>query len=98
MTDTIDKKRAHVLISGRVQGVFFRENTQRKAKKFKIGGWIKNLPDDRVEAVFEGDKKSVEKIVNWVKNGPILAKVKSVDIEWQEYRGEFTGFETRYEI
>ena len=93
-----DKIRAHILVSGRVQGVFFRENTQRKAKKLVINGWIKNLSDGKVEAVFEGDKKSVGKIVEWVKNGPILARVESIDIEWQEYLGEFTDFEIRYEI
>jgi len=93
-----DKVRAHILVSGRVQGVFFRENTQRKAKKLGINGWIKNLSDGKVEAVFEGDKKSVGKIIEWVKNGPILARVESIDIEWQEYFGEFTDFEIRYEI
>jgi len=90
--------RTHVLISGRAQGVFFRENTQRKAKKLRITGWIKNLSDGRVEAVFEGDKKPVEKIINWAKRGPILAKVESIDIEWQEYKNEFSDFEIRYEI
>jgi len=94
----VDKVRAHILVSGRVQGVFFRENTQRKAKKLGVNGWIKNLSDGKVEVVFEGDKKSIGKIVGWVKNGPILAKVESIDIERQEYLGEFTDFEIRYEI
>jgi acylphosphatase len=95
MTDNVG---AHILVSGRVRGVFFRENTQRKAKKLGINGWIKNLSGGKVEAVFEGDKKSVEKIVKWAKKGPILAKVENIDIEWQEYFGEFTAFEIRYEI
>jgi len=94
----IDKVRAHILVLGRVQGVFFRENTQRKAKKLGVNGWIKNLSDGKVEAVFEGDKKSVGKIISWAKRGPILARVEGIDIEWQEYIEEFTEFEIRYEI
>lgn len=94
----VDEIRARVLISGRVQGVFFREKTRSMAKKIGVTGWVKNLSDGRVEAVFEGSKKSVEKIVNWTKRGPILAKIEGIDIEWQEYKGEFVDFEIRYEI
>ena len=94
----VDEIRARVLISGRVQGVFFREKTRGMAKKIGVTGWVKNLSDGWVEAVFEGSKKSVEKIINWAKRGPILAKIESIDIEWQEYKGEFADFEIRYEI
>ena len=90
--------RVHLLISGRVQGVFFRDNMRRLAKKFKINGWVKNLFDGQVEAVLEGEKKSVEKVVNWAKRGPILAKVEKIEIDWQEYKDEFSDFEIRYEI
>jgi len=90
------KVRAHIFISGRVQGVFFRENTRQKAKELGVFGWVKNLPDGRVEAVFEGEKEKVEKMIEWSKKGPLIAKVNGIDIEWQEYKGEFENFEIKY--
>jgi len=93
----MDYVRAHIFVSGRVQGVFFRDSTKRKAKKLGIKGWVKNLPDGRVEAVFEGKKDKVEQIINWAKRGPIFAKVSNLDLEWQEYKGEFSDFEIVYD-
>jgi acylphosphatase len=93
----MDYVRAHIFVSGRVQGVFFRDSTKRKAKKLGIKGWVKNLPDGRVEAVFEGKKDRVEQIINWAKRGPIFAKVNNLDLEWQEYKGEFSDFEIVYD-
>ena len=94
----MDNIRAHIFISGRVQGIFFRQNTQKKAQKLGVTGWVKNLSDGRVEIVCEGEKEKVEEIVKWAKRGPILAKVNGLDVEWQEYRGEFNNFEIRYEL
>lgn len=91
-----NKIRAHLLISGRVQGVYFREKTKLKAREWDVSGWVRNLPNGMVEAVFEGDKDRVEKVIDWAKHGPFWAKVKNVDIEWQEYRGEFQKFEVKY--
>ncbi len=91
-----EKIRAHVIISGRVQGVYYRQNTVKQAQRFGLSGWIKNLNDGRVEAVFEGEKDVVEKIVNWAKKGPFFAKVSSVKVDWQEYIGEFNNFGIKY--
>ena len=85
-------KRAHVFISGRVQGVFFRYSANIQAKKWGITGWIKNLPDGRVEAISEGLDNDVEKILNWCYQGPEGAVVNNVKIDWQEYLGEFNTF------
>jgi len=88
--------RAHIFVSGRVQGVFFRENTRRKAKKLSLLGFVKNLPDGRVEAVFEGEKEKIMKMIEWAKKGPILARVENVEVIWEEPKGEFDDFEIRY--
>ena len=87
------KVRVHILISGRVQGVFFRDNTRKQAQKLGIFGWVRNLEDNRVEAVFEGKKEKLEKILEWAKKGPMFARVDNIDIQWQEYKNEFQNFE-----
>ena len=91
------KVRAHIFVSGFVQGVFFRSNTKAKAKEFGVLGWVRNLPDGRVEAVFEGEKEDVEKMIEWTRRGPVYSKVEDVEVEWEEYRGEFDDFEIRYD-
>lgn len=85
--------RAHVFISGRVQGVFFRSQTAYEAEKSNVNGWIRNLLDNRVEAVFEGEKANVERLIEFCKRGPPGARVTHVDLAWQNYSGEFTSFE-----
>ena len=85
-----------MIASGRVQGVFFRQNTFNKAKELGVFGWVKNLSDGRLEAVFEGEKKKVGEIVNWAKKGPVSAKVNDIKVKWQEYKGEFKGFKLKY--
>ncbi len=88
--------RAHVFISGRVQGVFFRSYTRKTAIELGIRGWVRNLRDGRVEAVFEGERDKVNKMISWCNKGPPPAKVTSVDLKWEEYKGEFDGFDVRY--
>jgi acylphosphatase len=90
------KTRAHVIISGKVQGVFFRSETRREAGKHNVTGWVRNLPDDRVEAVFEGEQENVEKLLEFCEKGPLGAKVAKTEITWKPYSGEFRGFEIRY--
>lgn len=90
--------RAHIFVSGKVQGVFFRENCRKLADKFKITGWVKNLKDGRVEAVFEGEEGKVKRMVKWAKRGPIWARVDNLEAVWQNYQGEFDNFEIRYDI
>lgn len=90
------KVKVHVFISGRVQGVFFRSQTRREAKKIGITGWVKNLADGRVEAVFEGAENPVKTMIEWVRRGPLLSKVNGIEVEWENFSGEFNDFEIRY--
>jgi acylphosphatase len=90
------KVRAHVFISGMVQGVFFRSETRDEAKKLGVKGWVRNLSDGRVEAVFEGEEKSVKELIEFCRRGPPGARVTDVDIIWENYTGEFRNFEVRY--
>jgi acylphosphatase len=90
------KVRAHVFISGMVQGVFFRSETRDEAKKLGVKGWVRNLSDGRVEAVFEGEEKSVKELVEFCRRGPPGARVTDVDLIWENYAGEFRNFEVRY--
>jgi len=89
-------KRAHIFIKGRVQGVFFRQGTYEKAVELGISGWVRNLPDGRVEAVFEGEEEKINKIIQWAKEGPPIAKVEEVEIKWEKPTDEFDGFQIRY--
>ena len=84
--------RVHVFISGKVQGVFFRSSTKDMAKKSGLFGWVRNLPDGRVEAVFEGKKDSIEKMLDWCRKGPEYAKVMEVEVVPEDYKGEFREF------
>jgi len=93
-----NKVRAHIFVSGRVQGVRFRESTYQKAQKLGVFGWVKNLPDGRVEIVSEGDKEDVQKLIKWAKGGPIFAKVNNIEVLQEECKEEFGNFEIRYEI
>ncbi|MCD6474173.1 MAG: acylphosphatase [Thermoplasmata archaeon] len=88
-------KRAHVRIYGRVQGVFFRANTKKMAEKLGVAGWVRNMPDGSVEAVFEGDDKAVEQIIEWCHHGPEMARVEKVYVEYEKPEGE-KGFRIIY--
>ena len=88
--------RAHVIISGLVQGVFFRSYTREWAKELGVKGWVRNLPDGRVEAVFEGEESRVKELIERCRKGPPLAVVEEVKVTWEKYRGEFDDFEIRY--
>ncbi len=88
--------RAHVIFAGRVQGVWFRANTHGKANDLGLTGWVKNLPDDSVEAVFEGKEELVKEAINWCRGSQPHARVDSTEISWEDYTGEFHGFEIRY--
>ncbi len=89
-------KRMHVYISGRVQGVFFRAETQRAAKGFNLTGWVRNMADGRVEAVFEGVDANVDKMLAWCHIGPPAARVDEVLIEEEPCSGEFQDFNIKY--
>ena len=88
------KVRAHVFVSGRVQGVFFRQSTQFQAQSLNVKGWVRNLPDERVEAIFEGEEDAVKTMVNYSKHGPSAARVESIEVTYENYKAEFSDFET----
>jgi acylphosphatase len=87
-----DNVRAHVIISGRVQGVAFRMETQLAAERVGVTGWVRNRPDGTVEAALEGDKPKVEQMLQWCRRGPVLARVDAVDVRWKDFEGEFPDF------
>jgi acylphosphatase len=86
-------KRYRVLISGRVQGVFFRANTWKTARSFGLTGWVRNLPDGRVETVFEGKSENAEAMVAWCRTGTPPAQVDHLDVAEESVAGGFTGFD-----
>ena len=86
------KTRAHVFVTGKVQGVYFRQNTLQAANNHGVFGWVRNLPDGRVEAVFEGDEVAVNKMVKWCRTGPPAARVDSLYAKSEKYTGEFSSF------
>jgi len=88
--------RVHALITGIVQGVNFRFYTKRKADSLKLKGWVKNLENDTVEAVFEGPEDKIIEMLDWCSKGPPFAKVDDVETEIEEYTGEFESFEIRF--
>lgn len=85
-------KRAHALISGKVQGVWYRDATQKEAERQGVTGWVRNLDDGRVEAVFEGESSAVDAMVAWCNEGPPNARVADVQAEEGDARGEFDDF------
>lgn len=87
-----ENARAHAFIAGRVQGVAFRWETLQVAEQQQVKGWVRNLPDRRVEAVFEGPRPQVNAVLDWCRQGPAIARVDSVDIQWEAFKGEFKGF------
>lgn len=87
-------KRVRVLVSGRVQGVFFRATCAAEARRRGLGGWVRNLPDGRVEAVFEGPEEAVDAMVAWCRRGPELARVDEVEVRPEPLAGE-RGFRVR---
>lgn len=89
------KSRVHVFVRGRVQGVFFRDATSEEAARHQVTGWVKNLPDGRVEAVFEGDAEDVEALIAFCRRGPQAAKVTGVEVVEETYSGDFTRFSVR---
>ena len=88
--------RAHLIISGRVQGVFFRVETRRAAERLGVRGWVRNRPEGTVEAVFEGSTEAVEKAIEWCRSGPPMSKVDDVRVAYEESSSdEFDRFSIR---
>jgi acylphosphatase len=92
----MEKVRARVIIEGRVQGVFFRHHTQETAHGLGVKGWVRNRRDRTVEAVFEGDKDRVDRIIEWCHQGPPEARVTNVQLSWELFTDEFKDFSVTY--
>ena len=90
------KARAHIFVSGWVQGVFFRDNTQKWASSLSLTGWVRNLKDGQVEVMAEGEKEHIEDLIGKLREGPSLARVENVEVEWEDYKGEFSDFKVTY--
>ena len=90
------QKRIHIFVTGRVQGVFFRQSTKVMAIKNNVKGWVRNLDDGRVEIVGEGETQNIENLVDWCKTGPANSRVDKFELIDENYIGEFENFEVRY--
>jgi acylphosphatase len=88
--------RAHVRVEGVVQGVFFRYHTQELARRLGVSGWVRNLRDGGVEAVFEGKREDVEEMVKFCHRGPPGARVTNVEVKWEKPEGKFSDFKIRW--
>ncbi len=84
--------RAHVCISGRVQGVFYRSTTRDRAEQLGLTGWVRNTSDGKVEAIFEGEETAIKDMIVWCHKGPRSADVSDVTVEYQKFLGEFEEF------
>jgi acylphosphatase len=91
MTES-EKVRAHIYVSGRVQGVYYRKNARRSALSLGLTGWVRNLPDRRVEAVAEGERGRVEEFLDWCREGPSMAIVRGLEVAWEAATGEYETF------
>lgn len=87
--------RIRVLVSGRVQGVWYRRSAQAKAKTLGITGWAHNLIDGKVEMLCEGEEKSIQEFLVWAKKGPFFARVRNMETREEKYQGGFASFEVR---
>ena len=92
----MSNNRIRIFVTGKVQGVFFRQALKVMAKKNDIFGWVKNLKDGRVEAVLEGDEEKVSRLVEWAHGGPANARVEDVEIRNEKSTGEFSKFDVLY--
>ena len=86
------KQHVHLIISGLVQGVFFRAEAQKIAQTLNLGGWIRNVPSNEVEIYATGPRKELEKFVEWCHQGPAAAQVKNVKTDWEKGLGDFQSF------
>ena len=90
------RTRAHIIVNGDVQGVFFRQETKQRAEAHDVRGWTRNRNDGTVEAVFEGEEQDVKALIDFSKRGPSRAAVTNVDVKLEAYTGEYKGFKIRY--
>lgn len=89
-------RRARLLVSGRVQGVFFRARTQEEAQRLAIAGWVRNLPDGRVEVLAEGESRAVASLIAWCRRGPRFADVSDVEVIEEQPGDAYSSFDIRH--
>jgi len=92
----VSNQRIRIFVTGKVQGVFFRQTLKVMATKNNVFGWVKNLKDGRVEAVLEGDDEKVNRLIEWAHGGPANARVEDVEIHNEKFTGEFSKFDVLY--
>jgi acylphosphatase len=85
-------KQLHLMVRGRVQGVYFRASTQREARRLGLTGWVKNRSDGSVEVLAEGEETSIRELYSWAQKGPSAARVDRVDTRWRSFTGDFADF------
>lgn len=90
------KAGARIIVFGRVQGVFFRHETQVTAQGLGLSGWVRNRRDGSVEILAEGEKDQLEALIGWCHQGPAMSNVEDVKVDWQKPTGEFQGFRVEY--
>ena len=90
------QQRVHILVSGKVQGVFFRQALKVVAKKNNVLGWVRNLKDGCVEAILEGDNKSINSVIEWIHIGPANSRVDDTEVSNEEFKNEFSTFDVLY--
>jgi acylphosphatase len=91
----MEQVRVRLRVEGRVQGVFYRYETQQRAVQLGLRGWVRNLPDGSVECCAEGDREHVELFVAWCHHGPPMAHVDNLVTQWESYKGDIEGFTIR---
>lgn len=90
------QKRLTIRVSGKVQGVWFRARTREEAEKLSLAGSVWNNPDGSVGIVAEGEEERLQKLLTWCRRGPTMARVMDLSYDWQEFQGEFDGFNIAY--
>ena len=93
----MSRKCVHVFVTGRVQGVFFRQATKVIAIKNNVTGWVRNLDDGRVEILIEGENKSVDSVIEWCNYGPANSRVDNIEVNNEDHTNKFESFEVRYQ-
>ncbi len=88
--------RLHAVVYGHVQGVNFRTATRRQGHALGVSGWVRNLPDGAVEVLAEGQRSSLQQLLNWLHSGPPSARVRDVRFTWRDYEGAFSQFSVRF--
>ncbi len=89
------KNRAHLMISGHVQGVWYRGSTKQQADDLGLTGWVRNCKSGQVEIIVEGADVAIDKLISWCRTGPSMARVTDIRIDFDDYRGEFVGFSVK---